>query len=59
VQIEAEMVVQGIEHVDVEVVKSYAQDLRNLLEETDSTLMKAFLRSFVKRVEIDDKKATL
>ena len=58
-QIEAEMVVQGTEHVEIEVVKPYAKDLRNLLEETDSTLTKAFLRSFVKRVEIDDKKVTV
>jgi len=53
VQLEADMVVQGTEHVDIETVKSYAQDLRSLLEETDLSLTKAFLRSFVKRVVID------
>ena len=33
VQTEADMVVAGVQHVDVETVKSYAQDLRSLLEE--------------------------
>jgi site-specific DNA recombinase len=58
-KIEAEMVVHGAEHVDIEVVKSYAQDLRSLLEETDSSLAKAFLRSFVKRIEIDGDKVVV
>ncbi len=59
VQVEAEIVAQGIEHVDVEMVKSYANDLRNLLEETDFTQSKAFLRSFIKRIVIDGKKAIM
>ena len=31
VQTEADMVVQGVQHVDCEMVKAYAQDLRGLL----------------------------
>ena len=31
-EVEAEMVAQGTQQVDVEMVKSYAQDLRSLLE---------------------------
>ena len=57
--VETEMVVQGVEHVDVEVVKSYAQDLRSLLEETDFTKRKAFLRSFIKRIVVNEKQVTI
>ena len=48
VQIEAEMVVRGVDQVDVAMVKTYAQDLRSLLEEADFTERKALLRSFIK-----------
>jgi chromosome segregation ATPase len=37
VQIEAGMIAQGVEQVDVAIVKTYAQDLRSLLEEADFT----------------------
>ena len=59
VQIEADMVVQGIEQVDIDTVKAYAQDLRSLLEESDFTQRKAFLRSFIKRIEINKKQVTI
>ena len=59
VHVEAEMVVQSVEYVDVGVVKSYAQDLRSLLEETDFTESKVFLRSFVKRIVIDGNKVVI
>ena len=59
VQTEADMVVQGVQHVDCEMVKSYAQDLRGLLEEADFTESKTFLRSFVKRIVIDENKAKI
>ncbi len=52
VQTEADMVVQGVNHVDVEKIKSYAEDLHNLLGGADFTRSKAFLRSFVKRITI-------
>ncbi len=53
------MVVEGVQHVDAEKVKSYAQDLRGLLEEADFTQSKTFLRSFVKRIVIDSDKAKI
>jgi site-specific DNA recombinase len=53
VQIEADMVAQGVEQVDVAAVRAYAQDLRHLLEEADFTERKAFLRSFIKRIEVN------
>ena len=59
VQVEADMVVEGVQHVEVEAVKAYAQDLRNLLEEGDFTQSKTFLRSFVKKVIINGDKAKI
>ena len=56
---ESEIVAQGIEHIDAEIVKAYADDLKSLLEEPDFTQSKAFLRSFVKRIEIDADKAVI
>ncbi len=52
VQVEADMGVEGVQHVDLEAVKSYAQDLCRWLEEGDFTRSKTFLRSFVKKVII-------
>ena len=52
-QLEAEEITQGIKHVDAETIKSYARDLKSLLEEADIAESKAFLRSFVKRIEIN------
>jgi hypothetical protein len=59
VQTEADMVLEGVQHVDVEMVKSYAQDLRSLLEEADFTQSKTFLRSFVKKVIINGDKTKI
>jgi site-specific DNA recombinase len=53
VQIEADMAAEGVNHLDVEKIKSYAEDLYNLLEEADFVRSKAFLRSFVKRITIN------
>ena len=59
VQVEADMVVEGVQHIEVEAVKAYAQDLRGLLEEGNFTQSKSFLRSFVKRVTINGDKAQI
>ena len=59
IQLEAEIVVEGMESVDVDSVKSYAGDLRNVLDEIDSQERKAFLKSFVKRIVIKGKKAVV
>ena len=53
VRVETDMVVQGVEPVDIEDVKTYAQDLKDLLEEADMAQRKSFIKSFVKRIEID------
>ena len=53
IQIEADMIVQGVEEVDIDVVKSYTRDLKALIEESDIAERKSFLRSFIKRIEIN------
>ena len=45
--------------MDVDSVKSYAEDLRNVLHEIDPQERKAFLRSFVKRIVIEGEKAVV
>ena len=54
IQLEAEMVAHGATHVDTEIVRSYAEDLKGLFQEADITESKAFLRSFIKRIEINE-----
>jgi site-specific DNA recombinase len=58
-QLETEKITRGIKHVDAEVIKSYARDLKSLLEEADIAESKAFLRSFIKRIEIDKSQAVV
>jgi len=41
------------------MVKAYARDLRGLLEEADFTERKAFLRSFIKRIEVSKEQVTV
>lgn len=49
----------GNTQVDAKSVKSYAEDLKNLLDEANISESKAFLRSFVKQVVIDGEKVTV
>jgi hypothetical protein len=53
-QLEAEAITSGVNEVDLVTVKAYAEDLRSILEEADFSEKKAFLRSFIKRIEVDD-----
>jgi site-specific DNA recombinase len=59
VQVEAEMLARGVEQVDVDIVKTYAGDLRALLNQADITERKAFLRSFISRIEVNKKQVTI
>ena len=52
---EAEIVANGAQEIDANTVKSYAQDFRGLLDEAEVTERKAFLRSFIKRIEVGEK----
>lgn len=45
--------------MDAEVIKPYARDLKSLLEEADIVESKAFLRSFIKRIEIAKNQAVV
>jgi hypothetical protein len=45
--------------MDAEVIKSYVRDLKSLLEEADIAESKTFLRSFIKRIEIDKSQAVV
>ncbi len=58
-QIEAGMAVQGINYIDVNIVKAYAEDLRALLEEAEFSERKAFLRSFIKWITISGNQMTI
>ena len=50
--------VWGLEQVDTSAVKKCAKDLRSLLDDFDYTKRKAFLRSFVKRIVVDQEEIT-
>ncbi|MEK7353883.1 MAG: recombinase family protein, partial [Chloroflexota bacterium] len=56
---EAEMTLQGYQQLDIEAVRAYVADLRNLLEESEVAQRKGFLRSFVKKIVVEDDKAEL
>ena len=59
IQTEAQMAAQGVDEVKAEAVKTYAQDMRGLLEEAGFAERKAFLRSFVRRIEVNRGQATV
>jgi site-specific DNA recombinase len=46
---------EGVEPLDINAVKSYAHDLRTLLEKADIAQSKSFIKSFVKRIDMDGK----
>ena len=56
---EAEMTLQGYQHLDTEAVNSYVTDLRNILDESEVAQRKAFLRSFVKKIIVEKDKARI
>ena len=58
-KLESEMTDQGIHAVDGVLVKAYAQDLQGLLEESEITERKAFVRSFVDRIDVDLQNVTV
>jgi site-specific DNA recombinase len=48
-----------VELADSNTVKHYVEDLRNLLTDSKFSEKRAFIRSFIKEVNVQDKKATL
>ena len=59
VLLEADMTIRGVQYVDADQIKSYCNDLRGLLSETDIVKSKAFLRSFVEKVVIEGSECTI
>ena len=59
VQTEADIVVQGVQPLDIEAVRTYAEVLRSFMEDADFIRRKALLRSFVKRLTIQGETAKI
>jgi site-specific DNA recombinase len=57
--VEAEMTLQGYQQVNIDIVRSYAMVLRNLLDESEVTQRKAFLRSFMNKIVVEKVKVRL
>jgi site-specific DNA recombinase len=57
--VEAEKVTRSVKHVDAQIVKAYARDLESVLGEAHLLESKAFLRSFIKRIEVDGESAKI
>jgi hypothetical protein len=56
---EAEVTLKGYQQLDVNAVRSYVEDLRKLLDESETAQRKAFLRSFVKKIVVEKDKVRL
>jgi hypothetical protein len=50
---------KGQYKIDVEAIRSYVNDLANILEESEVAQRKAFLRSFIKKIVVDKDRAKL
>ncbi|MDO8688570.1 MAG: recombinase family protein, partial [Dehalococcoidia bacterium] len=59
VQAEADMVLRGLEPLDLSAVKARAKEMQAMLQKTEITERKGFLRSFIKRIEVDKTKVTI
>ena len=56
---EAEMTLQGYQHIDIDAVRSYVADLCNILDESEVAQRKAFLSSFVKKIVVEKERVKL
>ena len=59
IQIENQLSDRRVELASPEVVSSYVEDLRRVLEESELTEKRAFVRSFIKRIRIVGQEAFL
>lgn len=48
---------KSVDMADPQVVKDYADDLRNLLGKSSIIEQRSFLKSFVERIEVDESEA--
>ncbi len=58
-EVEIEGIAQRVTHVDATKIKAFAEELKTLLDEADVAESKAFLRSFIRRIEVGKEKATI
>jgi site-specific DNA recombinase len=58
-QLEADKVIQKVNEVDLDTIKTYANEFREILESASFVEQKAFLKSFIKRVVVDEDKVTI
>jgi hypothetical protein len=56
---DAELTAQGVSELDAATVKLYANDLSHLLDEADAIERKSFLKSFVKKIIVDQGQVTI
>ncbi|WP_435367237.1 recombinase [Dehalococcoides mccartyi] len=56
---EAEMVADSDDNFNLGMVKAYANDLKQLLNESEITDCKTFLKTFVKKIETDSRNVSL
>ena len=59
IQAEADAILQHSHVLDMNAIKNYVADLKVLLEEADNAERKTFLRSFVKRIVVDNDRVTV
>ena len=59
IQFEADAILQHSHVLDMNMIRDYVDDLKALLEEADNAERKTFLRSFVKRIVVDNDRVTL
>jgi hypothetical protein len=57
--VEADLTVEGVRHVDREMVVAYASDLRSLLGESDIAESKSFLRTFLRKIVVGKEQVTV
>lgn len=50
---------RSLDMADLEAVRGYVEDLRDLLGSSPIVEQRGFLRSFVERIEVDDSQATM
>jgi predicted nuclease with TOPRIM domain len=58
-QLEAELLVKGPAYVNAEAIKSHATDLKAILADADLTMSKMFLKTFIKRIEVNGDDVTI
>jgi len=50
---------KSVDMADAQVVRDYASDLRNLLTKSSITEQRGFLKSFVERIDVDNREAKI